>query len=137
MKCAWIQERLLLYLAEELGPKDAAHVVGHLERCDACAAMLEEFAESRDTLRDAVRTTALPPELLDARIMQRVQASPRRTFPWPIQLPAWKPRDILAFAACALILVFSGYQWGHWTAHAPMGGMPEASTMRPMLERQR
>lgn len=134
MKCAWIQERLLLFLAEELGPKDAARVVAHLERCDACAAMLEEFAESQDTLRDAVRTTALPSEALDARIMQRVQASPRRISPWPIQLPVWKPRDILVFAACALILVVSGYQWGHWTAHVPMGGMSEASTMRPMLD---
>ena len=85
MKCAWIQERLLLYLAEELGPKDVARVVAHLERCDPCTAMLEECAENRDTIRDTVRTTALPPASLDARIMQRVQASPRRIMPWPIQ----------------------------------------------------
>ena len=135
MKCEWVQERLLLYLAEELEPKESARVVTHMERCDACTSVLEELAESRDTLREAVRTTALPSESLGARIMQSVQASPRRLISWPVQLPVWRTREALAFAACALILVLSGYQWGRSTAgRAPLGGISEASTMPPMLD---
>ena len=62
MNCTRVQERLLLYLAGELNPNETARLVAHLVQCEECSNLLEETAENRDMLREAVRTMAQPPE---------------------------------------------------------------------------
>jgi anti-sigma factor RsiW len=135
MKCAWIEDRILLFLTGELRPDDSARVTAHLENCESCTSVMEDLAESLDTLRETVRTTALPPESLDACIMQRIQALPKRAFSWPFRSHVWSTRETIAFAACALILVFSGYRWGQWTAeHASSRVSPTVAAMGPRLD---
>ena len=132
MRCKWIQKRLLLYLADELTQKESAQVVTHLERCDLCATLLEELAESRDTLKEAIRTTVQPPASMEARILERVQALPARRIPWPARIPAWKPTSVVALSACAALLLMIGYTWGRSNYPSP-GGTPETIAARPIL----
>ena len=135
MKCAWVQERLLLYLAEELDPAESARIAAHLEGCSDCGVMLEELAESRDTLREALRTTVQPPASLNARILKQVRSLPRHRFPWIARMCKWDPRTVCVVAGCALVLVMAGYQWGRSSAlSAPIPGMPKAVAAHPKLE---
>ena len=133
MNCTLVQERLLLYLAGELNQKEAASVVTHLARCAACSSLLEETAESRDMLREAVRTMVEPPASLDARILERVQSLPRRHFPWPVQNARWSGKRVFALSACAVLLLLLGYQWGRSSQHSP-ANIQQAIASMPMLD---
>ncbi len=134
MKCKWVQDRMLLYLADELERREAARVVSHLERCEVCTTTLEEFVESRDTLRDAVRTTAQPPASLDARILETVKALPRRRFPWPVRLSDWNTMRVLSLATGAALLLLVGFLWGRSSRPLLPANRTEVVSERPMLD---
>lgn len=134
MRCNWVQDRLLLFLAAELGNSETARVVSHLERCEACSALLDEISESQGSLRDAVSTTATPPESLDARIMERVESLPLRRFPWPVQMQIWDRRSILAFSACGAVLLLIGFQWGRMIRPTISVRLPGDAAARPILD---
>lgn len=134
MKCVWVQDRLLLYHAKELGSKEALLVVRHLERCDDCVALLEEIVESRDTLRDIVRTAVQPSPSLDARIMDRIQTLPLRRYPWAVQMQIWNKSSILALASSAVLLLTAGYYWGRSNRIVSPRIPVENASTRPMLD---
>jgi len=135
MKCAWVQERLLLYLTEELSAADAARASDHLEECQECAAALKVLAASQESLREAIRTTVQPSASLDMRILQRIEALPRRRFLWPDRLSLWRPMNAFLLSGCALILVMLGYRWGQWDAVRSLApGAPSAVSALPTLD---
>jgi len=134
MNCKWVQDRMLLYLADELEGREAARIGSHLERCEVCAALLEEFAESRDTLRDAVRTTVQPPASLDAHILETVQALPRRRFPWTVRLPDWNKKSVLSLVTGAALLLLIGFLWGHSSRPLLPANRTEIMAERPMFD---
>ena len=134
MNCGWVQDRLLLYLNDELGPSASARFGVHLEQCGTCAAALEELAESQDSLRESIYTTVQPPASLDARILKRIQALPRRRSLWTAPTLPWNAKAAFAFACCTLVMVMAGYLLGRWSAASnPRGRAPEAVATRPTL----
>src|SRR5205814_8372910 len=76
MKCAWIQERLLLYLEGELRGWQAAQVQRHLERCDRCAEHAAMLAAAESQAEAALRVDHEAPAALDARVMEAVRRLP-------------------------------------------------------------
>jgi anti-sigma factor RsiW len=108
MRCSRVQERLVLYLAGELTPRENARLIGHLERCAVCTAQAEELAATQEQVETALRTDLEPPPTLDARVMAAVRALPPRQPSRPGFLTGWGGRQRFAFAAaltCLALLV--------------------------------
>ena len=133
MNCTRVQERLLLYLAGELNPNETVRLVAHLAQCEECSTLLEETAENRDMLREAVRTMAQPPESLEARILERVKTLPQRHFPWAVQNALWSGKQVSILAASAVLLFLLGYQWGRSSKQSLATPM-QAMASIPMLD---
>src|ERR1051326_152064 len=85
MNCAWVQERLPLYLAGELEPAQRSRLTRHLEQCAACTAMAEQLAETQEQMESALSTPIEAPASLDARVMAAVRSM-------PAPRPAWGAR---------------------------------------------
>src|SRR5436309_15135827 len=104
MRCARIQDWLLLYHSGELPPPQAAAVARHLERCAACAALVETLAETAEQVDGSLATTLEPPASLDRRVMEAIRRMPAPRRPWLAALPRvdWPQR--LAVAGAALCL---------------------------------
>src|SRR5262249_2598676 len=115
MRCAWVQERLLLYLDGELPPREAAGLVRHLERCAACTAQAESLAERQAPGDTSLATAIEAPAALDARVMEAVRGLPAPRRPWgaPLQR-GWLPR--LAWVPAAVCLLMVGFYAGSWNA---------------------
>jgi len=118
MNCAWVQERLLLYQAGELGAEPREQITRHLERCPRCTAMAEALAETQEQVETALPTIVEAPASLDERVMAAV-----RSLPPPRRLPRFapwgagmQPRLALVAAACCLMLAsFGAGEWhGAW-----------------------
>jgi hypothetical protein len=77
-----------------------APVVAHLEECPACRAAARDFAAIDRLLRPAA--TPGPPEDLEARLLQRLSASPRS--PWR------QPAALLGAAVLVLIFAFFAFR---------------------------
>lgn len=122
MTCGWVQDRLLLYLAGELEPREAARLCRHLESCARCTAMAEELAETQELVEKALATPARAPATLDARVMESVRGLPSRRQPWPALSPPWIWQRRVAAGAAALSLLVGGYLAGHWHASRSLGG---------------
>jgi anti-sigma factor RsiW len=133
MRCARVQERLLLYLAQELEPREAAQLSSHLESCERCSTAAAEMAETLEQLDDTLRTTVRAPLSLNAHVMAAVRRRPARRR-WPVIPPAWRWRRSLIPASVALCLLISGYLIGNW--HATRNRLPRhgvSATHRPTL----
>src|SRR5438270_5445967 len=87
MNCAWVQERLLLYQAGELGSEQRDAVARHLERCPRCAAMAEALIETGEQLETALPTAVEAPASLDARVMDAVRRLPPPRRSWRFAFP--------------------------------------------------
>jgi anti-sigma factor RsiW len=128
MNCAGVQERLLLYLAGELGPSERAKVAQHLEQCARCAALAEKLADTQECVEAALSTPVEAPPALDARVMEAVRRLP---IPRPAADPgagrsvsasrrlSWlrvgvRPR--LAFMAAVLCVGIAAFAAGSWYA---------------------
>lgn len=142
MKCAWVQDRLLLYLAGELEPQQSALLCRHLQHCDRCTAAAEELSEIQDLVDGAIATTVTAPMTLEARVMAAVCAepvprvSPRAPLsPGRAVLPALRSwRRQLAVVSAALSLLIGAYAAGHWHAvwnRTPLSAIPAPA--RPTL----
>jgi anti-sigma factor RsiW len=116
MKCGWMQDRLLLYLSGELGTRQAARLVRHLEQCTACAALAEELAETQEKMEAVLRTQVEAPAALDAQVMEVVRGLPVRRRSWDALLPRWRWDQGLALIATALCLIVAGFSAGSWHA---------------------
>jgi anti-sigma factor RsiW len=133
MNCAWVRDRLLLYLGEELCFQEAVELCAHLESCARCTTEAEELAETLDLVERGLRTTASAPPTLDARVMAAVRQLPARR-QWTPFAASWSGGRRLAAAAAALGLLIGGYSAGRW--HAGRNGTPApavAHTERPLL----
>ena len=69
MRCARVQDRLLLYLAGELEPREEEALRRHVESCSHCSAVAAELAETQELVASALRTTVTAPASLHARVM--------------------------------------------------------------------
>lgn len=116
MKCGWTEERLLLYLAGELEPPEAARVRRHQETCPRCTALLETLAETERMVEGGLRTQVRAPATLDQRVMAGVQSLPSRRFAWPRFAPWWGWQRRFALASAALFLLIGGVVIGQWRA---------------------
>jgi len=107
MRCVRVQERLVLYLAGELTPRENSRLIGHIERCAACAALAEDLAATQERVESAWRTDVEPPATLDARVMAAVRALPPRQPSALARLPHWilQPRYAVAGALACLLLI--------------------------------
>src|SRR5260370_14355843 len=116
MNCAWVKERLLLYLAGELEPGQTARLVRHLERCTPCHTMMESLAETAGRGEAALPTPIEPPATLDARVMEIVRGLPAPRRPWPGLLPPPPVLHPLALRTLRLALTVASLLAGHWPA---------------------
>ncbi len=94
MNCDELRERIVD--PGSAGQGGHAPVVAHLEECPACRASARDFAAIDRLLRPAAAPD--PPEDLEARLLQRLSASPRS--PWT------QPAILLGAAALVLVLAF-------------------------------
>ena len=130
MNCAWVQERLLLYLAGELDPPRTARLIRHLERCPSCAAMAERLAETAGQVEAALPTAIEAPATLDARVMEIVRGLPAPRRSWPALLPRRKVLHRLALGSAVLALMIASFFAGHWQAVVTLTRKPApASTL--------
>lgn len=121
MKCAWVQEHLVLYLAGELAAPETARILEHLETCANCMAEAEALAETQARLEAVIHTTVEAPSTLEARVMEAVSALPAPQQPGFRFLPRWGWRPSLALAGAALCLLGVGFFIGRWQALPPVG----------------
>ena len=70
MRCAWVQDRLLLYLARELGAQEAEQVRAHLQKCALCAVQAEQLTEIQERVDIVLQTQAEAPARLEGRVME-------------------------------------------------------------------
>lgn len=115
MRCHWVQERLLIYLAGEMDAREAAKLCRHLEKCAHCTTMAEALAETQETVEGVLRPPVATPPMLHARVMDAVEALPPRArcFSWPAFWPAFAGRQRLALASAALCFLVVGFLLGH------------------------
>src|SRR5438874_1779887 len=106
MRCAWVQERLLLYLARELGAQEAEQVRAHLQRCALCAAQAEELTEIQERVDTVLQTQTEAPARLEARVMDAVRSLPAPRSSWHVRLflPEWRSRLVFAGVAVCLVI---------------------------------
>src|SRR5205823_7789806 len=114
MKCARVQDRLLLYLAGELEPREEGALRSHLESCPGCAAVAAELAETQELVTSALRTAVNAPATLQARVMAAARREPARRRRWAAFPPLWSWKQRFAATAVALCLLIGGYGLGHW-----------------------
>lgn len=114
--CAWVQDRLELFLDGELGDREAAALRCHLMECPDCRKPLCPMVRSRRALREEVPVDAIPvgartPVLVDRRfftamhraIMARVRGLPMHRLPSRI----WRVGASAAAASLFLVGLLS------------------------------
>jgi len=101
----------------------------HLEGCDSCRALVDDFT----AIRDAARDLDVPPP--SAEVWNRIaaaveaEATPRRWWQGPSGSLAWQP--VLAAAAMVVLLV-----GGSWLAFHDAAGTPRAVAAIPAVSEQ-
>jgi hypothetical protein len=105
-----VQELLEAYVLDTLDATERARVERHLQNCDDCKHLVNEYAEVASKLPQALAIatrTTLPPEM-KTRLLQTLAAerSSARTRAMPF---AWRPR--LVTLSLAILLAFS-LAWG-------------------------
>jgi len=134
MKCARVQDRLLLYLAGELEPREEGALRSHLESCPGCAAVAAELAETQELVTSALRTAVNAPATLQARVMAAARREPARRRRWAAFPPLWSWKQRFAATAVALCLLIGGYGLGHWHGGKQLSSVPGlARPDRPTL----
>src|SRR5579862_3794184 len=117
MRCARVQDRLLLYLAGELSTRERASVMRHLETCANCSALAEALAETQEHVDAGLSLDAGAPAALDARVMDAVRAlpAPGRRQLGPSSSGHFMLRR-LGWGLAAGALAVLGYGAGIWAA---------------------
>jgi anti-sigma factor RsiW len=116
MRCARVQERLLLYIENELASHEWQRIARHLEDCRACQAARTAMLETHERVDGALRTAACAPPALDARVMAAVRRIPVGRRPWVALWASSGRSRRLAVSAAALCLVVAAYLAGRWSA---------------------
>jgi anti-sigma factor RsiW len=128
MNCAWVQERLLLYLAGELDPPQTARLLRHLEHCPSCTATAERLGETAGQVEAALPTAIEAPATLDARVMEVVRNLPAPRRAWPILFPRRPMLHRLALGSAVLTLMIASFFAGHWQAVVTLARKPEPTS---------
>jgi len=97
--CEKIRKYLDSYVSNELLVETNHEVLRHLEGCPACSAELEARARLRASLKSAVKSQAVPPEL-QARVREKIRHQQSRGW----RDAGWQ-RWALATAACVTVAV--------------------------------
>ena len=107
MRCARVQERLVLYLAGELTPKENDCLSSHLARCAVCATLAEDLTATQERLAVGLNLNVEPPATLDAFVMAAIRALPVRQPSWRRFPPNWGriPRYALAACLCCMVIL--------------------------------
>src|SRR5438477_13157807 len=114
MNCARVRERMLLYLAGELEPPQTVRLIRHLERCPACAAMVERLAETAGQVEVALQAAVQAPATLDARVMDTIRQLPAPRRPWPALFPRPRVFHRLALSSAVAALLVVSFVAGRW-----------------------
>lgn len=137
MNCQGIEEKLTLYLYDELAASERAALEEHLKSCPACAATAREFERLRGFLgRRPAREPS--PELLVRCREALDDALDREAASWRALVRSWfiVPPGVSALrATAALTILVLGFSLG-WTlrtrvpaAEAPANGSGQAAWM--------
>jgi anti-sigma factor RsiW len=97
MNCEW-QDKIVLFVDDELQPADQQEVSAHLSGCSECTAAVAEHLALKKAVRVAANRYAAPPDL-HAAVYRQLHPH-ARVSPW------WKWG---MSAVCALLLVALGY----------------------------
>lgn len=124
MNCAWVQERLLLYLVGELDPSQTPRLIRHLECCPTCTAMAEQLSETAGQVEAALPTAIEAPARLDARVMEAVRGLPAPRRSWPALLPRRRALHRLSLGSAVLALMVASFFTGHWQAVVTLARKP-------------
>jgi anti-sigma factor RsiW len=121
VSCSNYEQRIALYVEEDLAPSDSAQVAAHLQECSDCWDLAEDLRESQARFKsirvDIPNETAL--SALRERVLGEVAALEPRT--WFERLMWGGLRRNAALAGVALVLAGSG---AIWLARSP-GIQPE------------
>ena len=137
MNCQSVEEKLTLYLVEELEPGERAALEAHLESCAACAATAREFGRLRAALDQ--RPVREPSPELFVRCREALDdALDHEAESWRALVRSWfiVPPGVSALrATAALTILVLGFSLG-WTlrvrvtpAGAPANGSAQAAWM--------
>jgi anti-sigma factor RsiW len=114
MNCGRVQERLLLYLAGELDPRERTGVAQHLEQCARCTALAEKLADTQEWVQAALATSVEASPALDARVMEAVRRLPIPRPPRHLALPRMRVRQRLALVSAVVCVGIAAFMAGSW-----------------------
>jgi anti-sigma factor RsiW len=121
MKCTRVQDRLLLYLAAELSPRETAGIINHVARCADCTAVAEELARTQERLVAALQTKIDAPTSLDARVMAALRELPVNQPLFNGFRPHVRRPLVYAASLCFVIfIVLAGTIWGRSVSAASL-----------------
>lgn len=116
MNCHGVEEKLTLYLYDELGAEERAAVQAHLEVCPACAASARELGRLRALLDERPRREPSPTLLVRCREALD-EALDREASSWRALVRSWfvVPPGVSALrVSAALTILLVGFSLG-WT----------------------
>ena len=113
-KSCYSAEKILLYAAGEMEPREVTSVRAHLAACAGCASLAEELSETGELVEAVLATAIEAPPTLDARVMATLRALPPRRLRWPSFVPPWNWQQRLTTATAAACLLLAGSLFGGW-----------------------
>lgn len=116
MDCRSMEEKLPLYLYEELSPEERAEVEAHLQSCPQCAAAAAELGRLRTLLSERPQREPSPELLVRCRA-DLEEALDREQTGWRGLVRSWlgqAPGQPALRAASALAILALGFSFG-WT----------------------
>jgi len=119
MNCDWVQENIALYLYKELADDARHELEGHIERCDECAAALQEMSAFHGEMSGLPQPEVTPNLLASARIqlseaLETVEQ--RRGWRWTMD-PMALLRQVRFSPALATVIFMVGFGGGLGTMY--------------------
>ena len=81
VRCGWVQKNILLFLENEMSPDIADKVGKHLLKCSHCSVVADQVEEVREPVKVSMQFNDLPPDSLQAGVMDRIQSTPIHSGP--------------------------------------------------------
>jgi anti-sigma factor RsiW len=114
MNCEW-QQKIALYVDDELEPAAQQEFAAHLSRCPECPVAVAEQMALKKSVRIAANKFSAPPDL-HAAIYRQLHPEPKAKLLW------WK----LAMPAACLVIIFA-LGFAFWPRHTSSQGSILAS----------
>jgi hypothetical protein len=107
MNCRQVEELLPLYTGGDLDEKRERLIADHVRRCVGCAALSDEFDETRELIGE------IAPQLSEnvyagirQEVWRQIEAEANRPSRWPVVPDFWPRRVAWGLASAVLITVF-------------------------------